>query len=129
MKRMLDDLAAQGGFASFEEGNEPYDNRDVERATEAGLLRVRLVTGNSLDVHYELTDKAREMYGLPPTFETTIIVWMHNRIRWLWSSPNEDGTHRLSSGKVGFWFGIAATLTALAAIGWIDLLPLRNRME
>ena len=129
MKRMLDDLAAQGGFASFEEGHEPYDDRDVERATEAGLLRVRLVSGSSIDVHYELTDKAREMYGLPPTFETTIIVWMHNRLVWLWSSRDADGSVRLSRGKIGFWCGITAALVALAAIGWIDLPGLRNRME
>lgn len=81
MKRMLNELAAQDGFASFEEGHEPFDDTVVAMAVDQGLLRIRLVSGNSIDVHYELTDKAREMYGLPPTLERRIWLWFTRLFR------------------------------------------------
>ena len=113
MKRMLDEIAAEGGYVSFQEGHEPYSDRDVQLAREAGLLRVHFQTGASIDVNYELTDKARAIYGLPPTPETQIANWVLDRVRWLWSSRDDDGKYRSSSGKLGFWLGFAGALITI----------------
>ena len=56
------------------------------------------------------------MYGLPPTFETAMVLWMHNRLRWLWSSPDEGGNNRLSRGKLGFWSGIVLVASVIALL-------------
>jgi hypothetical protein len=119
---MLDEIAAEGGYVSFMEGREPYNPRDVEAAKELGLLRVHFQTGASIDVNYELTYKARASYGLPPTLETQATNWMLDRVRWLWSSRDDEGGYRLSRGKIGLWLGFtAASVILFAPQAWTRL--------